>query len=158
MSCWSVTQHFPSFVVSSRKLWQVPLKERDTQTEQVAREVTKRSLESGTSGDVIIVENFCKKARVSNDGPFKIVRTRDKVDIQWVRAAVSAGLPTSFFDNKVVRKAVHMTTECEENYIRTNPGGVKEITIPHHTYFITKLIPKLDKFIDRKNMGNETER
>ena len=41
------------------------LKERDTQTEQAVREVTKRSLESGTPGDVIIVDNFCKKARVS---------------------------------------------------------------------------------------------
>jgi hypothetical protein len=57
------------------------LKERDTQTEQVAREVTKRSLESGSPEDAIIVENFCKKARVSNDRPFKIVRTRDEVDM-----------------------------------------------------------------------------
>ncbi len=34
------------------------LKERHTQTEQAAREVSKRSLESGTPDDVIIVENF----------------------------------------------------------------------------------------------------
>ena len=61
------------------------LKERDTQTEQASREVTKRSLESGSAGDVIIVDNFCKKARVSNDRPFKIVRTRDEVDMQWAR-------------------------------------------------------------------------
>jgi hypothetical protein len=40
------------------------LKERDTQTEQAAREVTKRSLESGSSGDTIIVDNFWKKSRV----------------------------------------------------------------------------------------------
>jgi hypothetical protein len=57
------------------------MKERDTQTEQVVREVTKRSLESGAPGDAIIVENFCKKTRVSNDRPFKIVRTRDEVDM-----------------------------------------------------------------------------
>ena len=92
------------------------LKERDTQTDQAAREVTKRSLESGAPDDAIIVDNFCKKARVSNDRQFKIVRTRDEV-----------------------------------------AGGVKEITLPHRTYFITKLIPKLDKFIDLKNMGNVRE-
>jgi hypothetical protein len=83
------------------------LKERDTQTEQEAREVTKRSLESGTPDDVIIVENFCKKARVSNDQsfkivrkkarvsndrPFKIVRSRDEVDMLWARASVSVDL------------------------------------------------------------------
>ncbi len=100
--------------------------------------MTKRSLESGAPGDVIIVDNFCKKARVSNDRPFK--------------TTVSAGLPMSFFDNKEVHKAVHMTIECGENYIRTKPGGVKETTLSHRTYFTTKLIPKLDKFIDDKNM------
>ena len=129
------------------------LRERDTQTEQAAREVTKRSLESGAPDDAINVENFCTKARVSDARPFKIVRTRDEVDMQWARAAVSAGLPMSFFDNKEVRKAVRMTAECGENYIRTKPGGVKETTLPHRTYFTTKLIPKLDKFIDGKNMG-----
>jgi hypothetical protein len=63
----------------------------------------------------------------------------------------------SFFDNKEVRKAVRMTAECGENYIRTKPGGVKETTLPHRTYFTTKLIPKLDKFIDGKNMGKMRE-
>jgi hypothetical protein len=133
------------------------LRERDTQTKQAAREVTKRSLESGAPDDAIIVDNFCKKARVSNARPFKIVRTRDEVDMQWARAAVSAGLPMSFFDNKEVRKAVRMTAECGENYIRTKPGGVKDTTLPHRTYFTTKLIPKLDKFIDGKNMGKMRE-
>ena len=71
------------------------LRERDTQTKQAAREVTKRSLESGAPDDAIIVDNFCKKARVSNARPFMIVRTRDEVDMQWARAAVSAGLPMS---------------------------------------------------------------
>jgi hypothetical protein len=33
-----------------------------------------------------------------------------------------------------------MTTECGENYIRTQPGGVKETTLPY--------LPKLDKVID----------
>ena len=47
-------------------------------------------------------------------------------------SVVSAGFPMSFFDNK---------------------GGVKEPTLPHHTYFTTKIIPTLDKLIDEKNMG-----
>ena len=38
-----------------------------------------------------------------------------------------------------------------------NPGGVKETTLPHRTFFTTKLIPKLDKFIDNKNMGKIRE-
>ncbi len=133
------------------------LKERDTQADQSAREVNKRSLESGAPDDDINVDNFGKKARVSDARPFKIVRTRDEVDMQWVRAVVSAGLPMSFFDNKEVRKAVRMTEECGENYIRTKPGGVKETTLPHRTYFTTKLIPKLEKFIDGKNMGKMRE-
>ena len=52
------------------------LKERDTRAAQEAREVTKRSLESGTPGDPIMTENFGsggKKTRVSNHGPFSIV-------------------------------------------------------------------------------------
>ena len=46
-----------------------------------------------------------------------------------------------------IHKSVLMTAECAENYIRTKPGGVKETTMPHRTFFSTKLIPKLDKFI-----------
>ena len=133
------------------------LKERDAHVKQEGREVAKRSLETGQLGDSIVVEIFGKRARSSNDGPFKIVRTREEVDMQWARAAVSAGLPMSFFDNKEVRKAVRMTAECGENYIRTKPGGVKETTLPHRTFFTTKLIPKLDKFIDDKNMGKMRE-
>ena len=72
--------------------------------------------------------------------------------MQWTRAAVSAGLPMSFFDNNEVRKTVLMTAECGQNYIRTKPGGIKEPTLPHRTFFTTKLIPKLDKLIDDKNM------
>jgi hypothetical protein len=90
-------------------------------------------------------------------GPFKKVRTRKEVDFQWARAAVSAGLPMSFFDHEEVRKSVFMTSECVENYIRTKPSGVKETTVTHHTFFITKLIPKLDNFIDHKNMGKMRE-
>ena len=126
------------------------LKERDTHAKQEGREVAKRSLESGQLDDDIVVDFFCKRARACNDGPFRIFRTTEEVDMPWARAAVSAGLPMSFFDNKEVRKAVRMTTECGENYIRTKPGGVKETTLPHRTYFTTKLIPKLDKFIDDK--------
>ena len=59
----------------------------------------------------------------------------------------------SLYDNKEVRKVVLMTVECAENYIRTKPGGVKETTLTHRTFFTTKLIPKYDKFIDNKNMG-----
>jgi hypothetical protein len=50
-----------------------------------------------------------------------------------------------------------MTTEYGQNYIRTKPGGVKEPTLPHHTFFTTRLIPKLDKMIDEKNMGKMRE-
>ena len=97
--------------------------------------------------------SFGKRDRTSNDGPFKIVRTRTEVDMQWARAGVSAGLPMSFFYHKEVRKTVYMTTECAGNYIRTKTGGVKDTTLTHRTFFTTKLIPKLDKFIDGKNMG-----
>ncbi len=65
---------------------------------------------------------------------------------------MSAELPMSFFDNPEVCKAVLITTECGQNYIRTKPGGVKESTLTHHTFFTTKLIPKLDKSIDDKYM------
>jgi hypothetical protein len=41
------------------------LKERDTHVKQEGREVVKRSLESGQLGDVVVVENFGKRARVS---------------------------------------------------------------------------------------------
>ena len=101
------------------------------------------------------VELFIKKTRFV--GPFKKVRTRKEVDFQWVRSALSVGLPMSFFDNKEVRKTVLMTVECAENYIRTKPGGVKETTVLHCTFFTTKLIPKLDNFIDHKNMGKMRE-
>jgi hypothetical protein len=56
----------------------------------------------------------------------RLVRTREEVDMQWARSSVSVGLPMSFFDNKEVRKAVLMTVECGQNYIRTKPGGVKK--------------------------------
>ena len=94
------------------------MKERDTHVKKQG----KRFLESGQLVDVINVEFFLKRDRTSNDGPFKVVRTREEVDIQWARASVSVGLPMSFFDNKEVRKTVLMTTECAENYIRTNQG------------------------------------
>jgi hypothetical protein len=50
-----------------------------------------------------------------------------------------------------------LEAECGENYIRTKPGGVQETTLPHRTFFTTKLIPKLDKFIDDKNMDKMRE-
>ncbi len=85
---------------SSEIVWE--LKERDARAAEEARDVTKRSLESGTPGDPIMAENFGsggKKVRVSNHGPFSIVRTREEVDMQWARTSVSAGLPMIFFDN-----------------------------------------------------------
>ena len=71
---------------------------------------------------------------------------------------IRTGLPMRFFDNKEVHKSVHMTTECVENYIRTKPGGVKETTLSHRTFFTTKLIPKLDRFSNTKNMVKMRER
>jgi hypothetical protein len=111
----------------------------------------------------IDVEKFGKRPLSSNNGitrPFQTVRKREEVDVQWARAAVSAGLPMSFFDNPQVHKTVLMTTECGQNYIRTKlckPGGVKEPTLTRLTFFTTKLIPKLDKLIDEKNMGKMRE-
>jgi hypothetical protein len=72
-------------------------------------------LESGQSDDAVDVEKFGKRPRSSDDEitlPFQKVRKREEVDLQWTRAAVSAGLPMSFFDNPEVRKAVLMTAEC----------------------------------------------
>ncbi len=57
------------------------LKERDTHVDQEGRELAKRSLESGQLGDSIVVEIFGIRTRSSNDGPFKIVRTRGEVDM-----------------------------------------------------------------------------
>ena len=103
------------------------------------------------------VELFSKKARLVD--PFKKVRTRKEVDFQWVRSALSPGLPMSFFDNEEVHKSVLMTAECPENYRRTKPGGVKETTVLYHTFFTTKLIPKLDNHRSQEHgedEGNDT--
>jgi hypothetical protein len=130
------------------------VKRRDEHEKIQAREMDQRSLENGQVDDVIDVEKFGKRSRSSNNGitlPFQTVRKREEVDMQWTRVAVSAGLPMSFFDNPEVRKTVLMTAECGQNYVRTKPGGVKETTLTHHT-FTMKLIPKLDKLIDEKNM------
>ena len=81
------------------------------------REAVMRSLQSGEPNDRVDVDLFRKKARLV--GPLKKARTREEVDFQWARVVVSAGIPMSFFDNKEVRKAVLMTAECAENYIRT---------------------------------------
>jgi hypothetical protein len=72
----------------------------------------------------------------------------------WVRVSVSAGLPMNCFDNKELRKAVFMTKECGQRYRRTKPDLVLSRN-PH--CFTTKLIPKLDKFIDDKNMHKVRE-
>jgi hypothetical protein len=114
-------------------------------------------LESGTPDDDIIVENFDIKARVSNHGPFIIVRTRQEVDMQWDRTVVSTGLPMSCIGNKEVRKTDLMTADCGQSYIRTKPGGVKKPRLSHRTYVTIKLVPKLDKFIDDKNMHKMRE-
>jgi hypothetical protein len=108
------------------------MKRRDEHEKIQAREMAQGSLESGQADDAIDVEKFGKRPRSSNDEiarPFQKVRKREEVDLQWARAAVSAGLPMRFFDNPEVRKAVLMTAECGQNYIRTKPGGVKEISL-----------------------------
>ena len=136
------------------------MKRRDEHEKIQAREMAQRSLESGQADDAIDVGKFGKRPRSSNDEiarPFQKVRKREEVDLQWARAAVSGGLPMSFFDNPEVRKSVLMTAECGQNYIRTKPGGVKEPTLSHRTFFTTNLIPKLDKLIDDKNMGKRRE-
>jgi hypothetical protein len=61
----------------------------------------------------------------------------------------------NFFDNPEVHKAVLMTTECGQNYIRTKPGGVKEPTLSHRTFFTTKL-PKTRQ-VDRRQEHGEDE-
>jgi hypothetical protein len=97
-------------------------------------------LESGQADNVIDVENFGKGPRLSNNGiacPFQKVRKREEVDMQWVKSVVSSGLPMNLFDNPEVHKTVFMTAECGQNYIRTKPGGVKEPTLPHRTFFTT---------------------
>jgi len=63
---------YPEHVERSSEVVQ-EVKERDTHAKQEVRQVAKRCLESGQLGDVIIVEIFGRRARTSNDGPFKIV-------------------------------------------------------------------------------------
>jgi hypothetical protein len=118
------------------------------------------TIQSGKADDDIDVEKFGKRSHSSNDGitrPFQTVRKREEVDMTWAKTFVSAGLPMNFFDNPEVRKTVHMTAECGQNYIRTKPGGFKEPALSHRTFFTTKLIPKLDHLIDDKNMGKMRE-
>jgi hypothetical protein len=67
------------------------LKQRDEHDKIQGRETAKRSLQSGEPNDAVDVELFSKNARLVV--PFKKVRTREEVDFQWARAAVSAGLP-----------------------------------------------------------------
>ena len=96
--------------------------------------MAQRSLQSGQADDAIDVEKFGKRPHSTNHEiarPFQKVRKREEVDLQWARVAVSPGIPMSFFDNPEVRKAVLMTSECGQNYIRTKPGGVKEPTLSH---------------------------
>jgi hypothetical protein len=60
----------------------------------------------------------------------------------WTISAVSSGLPLSFFDNKEVRKTVHMTAECGDNYMGKMREMVEEVaavvfsdgwtTVNHH--------------------------
>ena len=45
-----------------------------------------------------------------------------------------------------------MGQSCRVCWASDEPGGVKEPTLTHRTFFTTKLIPKLDKLIDEKNM------
>ena len=63
------------------------------------------------------IDRVSKMARGSV--PFKSTRTREEVNMQWVRDAVSDGFSMNFFDNEEVRKTVLFTTECGSNYIGT---------------------------------------
>jgi hypothetical protein len=51
----------------------------------------------------------------------------------------------------------HLGKKGVRNLMPMQPGDVKETTLTHHTFFTTKLIPKLDKLIDDKNMGKMRE-
>ena len=74
------------------------LKERGEHDKMQGRETVKRSLQSGEPNDPVDVDRFDKKSRLVV--PFKKVRTREEVDFQWARVAVSAGLPMSFFGKR----------------------------------------------------------
>ena len=55
------------------------LKERDAKNKAQDREVAKRSLnQRGNSDNPVDMEKFGKKARMSKDGPFEIVRQREQ--------------------------------------------------------------------------------
>ena len=77
------------------------MKERDDHDKIQTREVVKRSSNNGLTR------------------PFKTVRKREEVNMEWVRVSVSSALPMRFFDNTEFWKTVLMTAECGENYIRT---------------------------------------
>jgi hypothetical protein len=49
------------------------------------------------------------------------------------------------------------TPKDRDEVNKRESGGVKEPTLSHHTFFTTKLIPRLDKLIDDKNMGKMKE-
>ena len=146
--CKPLPQHVERYtaIVEDLPQRQLHAKTQDKQT-------GKRTLDQDSDCVVVGEEIGNASEMPRGSDPFKITRTREEVNMQWARSAVSAGLPMSFFDNKEVRKAVLFTTECGNNYIGTKPGGVKEPTLSHRTYFTTKLIPTLDKLIDDQNMG-----
>ena len=66
-------EHYPQIVKE--------VKERDSHVKKKGKEVTKRSLESGQPDDPVDVDRFVKMTRMCKDDPFKIVRTREEVDM-----------------------------------------------------------------------------
>jgi hypothetical protein len=99
--CKPLPQHVEHYTVIVEDLQQRQLhaKTQDKQTD-------KRALQQD-SDCVVVGEEIGSVSKISRgSGPFKSTRTREEVNMQWARVAVSAGLPMSFFDNKEVRKAV----------------------------------------------------
>ena len=146
--CKPLPQHVERYTVIVEDLQQ-----RQMHAKTQDKQTGKRSLQQDSESVVVGEEIGNARKMVRGSGPFKSTRTREEVNMQWARVAVSGGLPMNFFDNKEVRKDVLFTPECGNNYIGTKPGGVKETTLSHHTYFTTNLIPTLDKLIDDQNMG-----
>jgi hypothetical protein len=68
------------------------------------KETDKISLQRDSDCVVVGEEIGSSNKRARGSDPFKRTRTREEVNVEWARAAVSAGLRMSFFDNEEVRK------------------------------------------------------
>ena len=90
--------------------------------------------------DPVDVDRFGKMDRMCKDDPFKIVRTREEVDIQMVRSVVSVGLPMRFchsycFDNNFYR------SHCFDNVTKVVKWiSLKKKTFVRFQFIVKKLI------------------